>query len=287
MQGTCENPAQKCCKPAGTDGDADGEADTDTDTDTDTDIDIDTDTDSDTDADSDADGTDSDPGTDDGKGLTIYYIRHGETMANVSTDTENIDPEQADVFTDLGIQQVEELSEYLINELGAVPDEILVSPAPRAQNTIEPYLIASARTGVIWPELNECCTGNPSGASIPTKPPSFLFPITIEAENLSFRDEESDRFWYPVTYEDGIYMVRLVYELVIERYSQSGKILFIVGHAGAGRTLIGMLTGHDMVTNLPDGVFLLNTGVQHIVQDPVTGTFTLEGMNINNPTWKP
>lgn len=217
------------------------------------------------------------------QGLTIYYIRHAETIANLNSDTQST--EGAEEFSDLGIRQVAELTDFLITE-NIHPNAIIVSPMWRAQKTIEPFLLETGLTAKIWPELNECCQGGPTGDDIPIQYDGYTFEIEISALNLEFRDSSADHFWYPITYEDGIYLVKQARDLLIQNFNQSGKTLVIVGHAGAGKTLIGMLLGYDMVTDIYERVYLFNTGVHRIQQSPTSGQFSLQEQNINNPEFR-
>ncbi len=223
----------------------------------------------------------------DPKGMTLYYVRHGETLANVESGTTPTDLETADTLTDLGLQQIEALKTYLL-ESGITPDAVLVSPAPRTQKTIEPYLVASNLTGVIWPELMECCGEDPTGEPLPTEPTRYEFwSISIEAENLVLRDGDPGLFWEMGTYEQGLYMVMQARDALLSQYGQTGKTVLITGHAIAGSMLVGLLRGDDMTDGIeqtgPNAIYMLNTGVLKAVQDPATGLFEVEGTNINNP----
>jgi hypothetical protein len=78
-------------------------------------------------------------------------------------------------------------------------------------------------------------------------------------------------------------MVMTARDRVLELFSQSGKTVMIVGHAANGGILLGLLQGYDMLTTKPSKpAYLMNTGVQKLVQDTITGKFTVK-MNINKP----
>jgi broad specificity phosphatase PhoE len=222
------------------------------------------------------------------KGLTLYYIRHGEVVAN-TLEASEITYENSDQLTELGVRQIAALTTYL-QGLGDVPDAVLVSPFKRTQNTIAPFLKAESINGEIWMELAECCTQTPSGAALPTAPTyaKYLKP-TIESDNLSFRAPDANLFWQNDSYEQGLFMVMTAKAEILSRYSQSGKTIFVIGHASAGQLMIGLLRGED-VTNGPttgrNAVYLYNTGVTKLSQDPVTGLFKLDGMNMNKPQTK-
>jgi broad specificity phosphatase PhoE len=219
--------------------------------------------------------------------LTIYYIRHGEVVAN-TVDASQVTYENSETLTDLGLEQIDALKEYL-SSMGVTPDAVLVSPTRRTQKTIEPYLVAQDIQGEIWMELEECCTDTPTGAALPTEPQytSYL-KATIEGQNLAFRDPDDNKYWdITGSYEAGLFMVMTARDGILKRYSQSGKTIFVVGHASAGLVLIGLLRGDDMrggsTAAGPNALYILNTGIMKLTQDPSTGLFKVVGKNINNP----
>jgi broad specificity phosphatase PhoE len=224
-----------------------------------------------------------------GKGLTVYYIRHAEVVAN-TVDAAQMSADNADTFTALGERQVAALTTYL-QGLGVTPDAVLVSPAPRSQKTIEPYLVAAGITGEIWIELNEIAGLPSTGAPLPSTPKYYTFyKATLAVQNLVFRDPSTTAFWQNDTYEAELLMVTTAKNELLKRYGGSGKTIIVVGHAVAGSALIGLLRGNDLMGGLPttgsSAVYILNTGVMRLTQDVQTGTFKLDGKNINNPTTK-
>jgi broad specificity phosphatase PhoE len=275
-----------------TDSDADTDTDSDADTDTDSDADTDTDSDADTDTDSDTDGDDTatEPDSNNGGGLTVYYIRHAETLANI-LPPEEWTFEASNEFSELGNTQVAELADWLINSgVVPVPDKVLVSPTWRGQNTISPYLVQMNIMGEIWPELTEVDDEPKTGGPIPTEvEPEKWMTYPVEAENVAYRDGVDDNAIFPEGYEEGLAVVMMARNLLLERYSQSGKTIIIVGHAHAGRLMFGLLEGHDMVEDAPnDFAYILhNTGVTRVEQDPETGDFEVVDSNINDPPGAP
>jgi broad specificity phosphatase PhoE len=219
------------------------------------------------------------------KGLTIYFVRHAETVANASGEIGGGGPiENHDTLTVLGEKQVEELTSYLIKE-NIKPDLVIVSPTSRTQKTIEPFLIASKMTAQIWVELNECCGQDPTGDPLPTERPKSTWKMKIErlSDNFTFRNSEDIYYWWPQSYEEGLFMVMTARERLLEQFNQSGKTVMIVGHAVNGGIILGLLQGYDMLTTKPTKpAYLMNTGVQKLVQDTITGKFTVK-MNINKP----
>lgn len=221
-----------------------------------------------------------------GKGLTLYYIRHAQVVAN-TLEPDQVTLENSETITDLGLRQIDALTTYL-KAMNVAPDAVLVSPTKRAQKTIEPYLVAQNLQGEIWMELAECCNTSPTGAALPTAPTiQTYFAATIEGQNLAFRDAAANKYWKTDTYEEGLFMEMTARDAILSRYGQSGKTIFVVGHAAAGLVMIGLLQGNDMLQGStstgPNAVYLLNTGVMRLIQDPTTGLFKLDGRNINNP----
>ncbi len=225
------------------------------------------------------------------KGLTIYLIRHAETPANLQPIGTVTGGEGSDSFTDLGQQQVTALTEYLTTS-AILPDAVLVSPAWRTQKTIEPFLAAKNLTGEVWIELDECCANASTGAEIPTTPTLLKgWKATLVSDTFVFRDPKNTSYWDPGgPYEAGLLKVMTARDLLLSQYGQSGKTLFVVGHASAGSILIGLLMGYDMKSGADqpgkDRAYLLNTGVTKLVQDVATGKFKMQGQNINKPATK-
>ena len=222
-----------------------------------------------------------------GQGLSLYYVRHAETLANVLEDPSQMTLEDGDTFTELGMRQVEALTNYFQGS-GLDFDAILVSPAWRAQKTVEPYLVASGQTGEIWLELTECCGEAPTGGPLPTEPSFYEYwEATIEGENLAFRDDARAN-WRIDTYEEGLFMVMAARDAFLEEFSNSGLTVLISGHAVSGSILMGLLAGEDMTQGedefiMNNRLFMKNTGIQHLEQDPTTGLFEMVDTNLNSP----
>jgi broad specificity phosphatase PhoE len=220
--------------------------------------------------------------------MTLYYIRHAEVVAN-TVDPEQITYENSEILTERGLAQIDALTNFL-QTMSVVPDAILVSPTRRTQKTIEPFLSARNLDGEIWMSLAECCEKTPTGATLPSTPAYEAYRAKLEASHLSFADPAETRYWSTDTYEEGLFMVQTAQQELLQRFGQSGKTVFVVGHASAGLVLIGLLRGNDMrqgtkSTESPP-VYLLNTGIMRLVQDPTSGVFRLDGRNINNPKTK-
>lgn len=221
-------------------------------------------------------------------GLTLYYVRHAEVVAN-TLDAGQVTLENADTLTELGLRQAEALATYL-RGMGVTPDAVLVSPHLRAQRTIQPYLSATNVPGEVWMELAEASDKPATGAAVPSQPKYIkYYKATLETPNLTFRDPGAIEFWQNDNYESGLLMVMTARDLLLERYGRSGKTILVVGHAIAGQLLIGLLRGDPLLDGPPTGtgaVYLLNTGVMKLTQDVATGLFKLDGRNINKPATK-
>jgi broad specificity phosphatase PhoE len=108
--------------------------------------------------------------------------------------------------------------------------------------------------------------------------------IEIVAENTVYRDEEDNGYWWPGTYEEGLFMVMTARDRLLELYGQSGRTVMIVGHAVNGGILLGLLTGYDMITEEPERPFwLLNTGIIQLEQNTETGIFEAVDQRVNDP----
>lgn len=222
------------------------------------------------------------------KGLTVYFIRHAETVANASGETGGSGPiENHDTLTALGERQVQALRDYLIKE-NINPDKIIVSPALRTQKSIEPFLSATNTTAELWVELNECCGQEPTGVPLPVVRPEVKWKVKIEkaSDLFTFRTSDDIYYWWPQSYEEGLFMIMTARDRLLAQFSQSGKTVVIVGHAVNGGILLGLLQGYDMLTTKPDRpIYIMNTGVHRLIQDSISGAFSLK-QNINNPATK-
>lgn len=217
------------------------------------------------------------------KGLTVYFIRHAETVANASGQHGGDGPlEDHDTLTELGEKQVEDLKNYLIKE-NIRPDLVAVSPSLRTQKTIEAFLKAQDIKAEIWVELNECCGDEPSGEPLPAERPDPRWKIKVEPMSESFIiASESDKYhWWPQSFEEGVFMVMTAKERLLDRFSQSGKTVMIIGHAVNGGIFLGLLRGYDMISTKPQRpVYLMNAMVNKLSQDSLSGDFTLQ-QNLN------
>lgn len=172
----------------------------------------------------------------------FVFVRHCETLANA---TGRYNSTTLNAFSKRGIAQTGKLTATLQK---SEFDQILVSPSPRALKTIAPLLQRTDQTAEIWPELLEVC--HQKGAER-LKPPSpqVRFGDRIEwptaFESIFMRREGGERYLLAPTYADGKRQIRMTQEMLISRFSGTGRRILIVGHSIHGGMLISMLTGNN------------------------------------------
>lgn len=205
-----------------------------------------------------------------GGGLDIHVVRHAQTVANAS----GVNDKRSDsMFSVEGLVQVDALTRELLNYHF---DAVLVSPAERTLLTIHPYLQQNRITGVVWPEITECCwqkqsIGNEAGKLLQAG--AIQLPSEIAAQ-FSFRDSSSQFKYANRSYADGVAQVRQAVNLLKTLYFNSGRTILIVTHYHAGAVLLGELLGVDREI-LPG---LENARLTHLRQDQ-DGRFTLLTIN--------
>lgn len=205
-----------------------------------------------------------------GQGLDIYLLRHAQTVANATGVN---DKRSSSMFSEAGLAQIDSLTRNLMNYHF---DAILVSPTERTLFTIHPYLKQSMMTGIVWPEITECCWQKErDGDGQLQESEAIQLPIEI-AQQFSFRDSASSRKYANRNYADGVLQVRQAVSLLKSHYFDSGKTILIVIHYHAGAVLLGELLGVDR-DSLPS---LENAKLTHLRQDK-DGRFTLLKINDN------
>ncbi len=203
-------------------------------------------------------------------GLDIIVVRHAETVTNA---TGVKDKRNDSMLSEVGLAQVEALTRELS---GHHFDAVLVSPAERALLTIQPYLQQRKMTGIVWPEITECCwqqdRGDIKGGQLQKKHSIHLPPEMVA--QFSFRDNDSSFKYANSNYADGVAQVREAVRLLKASYSNTGKTILIVTHYHAGGVLLGELLGVDR-DSLPG---LENARLTHLRQQP-DGRFELLMIN--------
>lgn len=203
-------------------------------------------------------------------GLEIYFVRHAETIKN-ATGIHNSG--NGNDFSDKGNEQVTQLTDQLKT---LHFNAILVSPAPRALNTILPYLKESGQTGQIWPEFTECCWQSERNdiADGQLVTDSAIQLNQAQEPFFTFRDENARYNYANHNYADGVAQVRHGEALFAQRYLNSGKTILIVGHYHAGKILLA-----DLLNISPDQLpNLKNAKITHLHQDE-DGHFSLVTLN--------
>lgn len=203
-------------------------------------------------------------------GLDIYLVRHAQTEANASGVN---DRRTSSTFSIAGQSQIRQLTENLMKYKF---DAVLVSPTERTLYTIAPYLKVTGTTGVIWPEIAECCwqkdMENQGGGHLVWGEEVRLSPEI--AAQFSFRDGIPARGYANRSYADGIEQLRQAATLIKDRYCCSGKSILIVTHYHAGALLMAQLLGMER-ESLPG---LENAGIAHL-QQGTDGRFSLLMVN--------
>jgi len=169
--------------------------------------------------------------------LQLTFVRHAETVANA---TGRYTATTVDTFSAKGIAEVRALTNHLL--AGPKYDLILVSPSPRAMVTILPYLEMSPQRALIWPLLDECCTGKRPPNAHPT---NFQWGSAIRipprmAHYFALMPNEN-RLPVASDYDAGLAQV----EAEIKEYNtrfRHGRVL-LVGHSGNGGQFVHELTG--------------------------------------------
>ncbi len=205
-------------------------------------------------------------------GLDIYFVRHAQTVANVTGDHSK---ENSRTFSAEGKRQLTHLTEQL--KLLRF-DAILVSPTERTLNTVLPYLKETEHKAILFPEFAECCWQMPRDLSDPGELVQAK-PIQLDEQQQGyfvFRDDENAMHRYANdNYEDGIAQVRHGVALLKKEYFGSGKTILIVAHYHSGQVLLAELLGttRDKIPGLQ------NARLAHLRQDK-DGNVTL--LCINN-----
>ena len=172
--------------------------------------------------------------------LTLYFSRHGRTVAN---ETDDYNASTLNVMSETGQQQIERLTQTLLT---MEFDEIITSPVRRVQLTIFPYLKASGRTAEIWRELTECCWQPDRATPAHTNLPMGNPVETLSENHFTFRDDSCRYHVHDdANFQDGIKHLHQAADLIRERYFNSGKRLLVVAHHHCGDRFLKILQGQD------------------------------------------
>ena len=225
-------------------------------------------------------------------GLKIYYIRHGETGANVVTPWKKIPKDlwlphvgNENTFTPLGEAQVKVVPDKLAPYKF---DFIAVSPKWRARQTILGYLQKNGLKAEIWPELEEFGVDMSKAYDLIKKDTIPLArPDLFSGGDIKIPDDEKPFF---TLRDDGTKAFNLredkdqraedcvnsVREAVarIKKLPQDGDpSILLVGHGTSGRLLLQLLVKKEL--KVP---WVENTGIWMVEEQP-DGSFELRMFN--------
>lgn len=158
--------------------------------------------------------------------MKVLLIRHAESNGNAASGDYSVD--NADALSPKGLKQADELAVHL-QTLDI--DEVIVSPAQRAQQTIAPYLAASRRTAEVWPELAEACWQDerePMADSWESQP--CALPPDI-AHLFTWRDGQAIRPGYPESFATDLRRVYDTVELIEKTFGQTEQTILLAAHA--------------------------------------------------------
>ena len=171
-------------------------------------------------------------------GSRIYYIRHAETMGNVTGDYSE---ENQCRFSPKGLSQVASVPEVL------APyhfDYIAVSPTWRTRQTILPYLKAAERKGVIWPEIEEGGCDLRGGEAAAEIPQGDRIEITPEEEVwFELRDAETTHRFAPTSNPESLALFQRGVQMLKDRFGGTGESVLIVSHSCTGSRYFELLLG--------------------------------------------
>lgn len=139
-------------------------------------------------------------------GAEIWYLRHAETLGNVTHDHSGNNDR---TFSHKGKQQAKALTGKLDRMHF---DRIIVSPKERAIMTVRPYMQKHGLKAEVWQELAECCWQ---------------------------KDRSS------AEYRRGIQMVYSAAGKIRSRFAGSHQRILIVGHYHSGSRLVEVLQGRE------------------------------------------
>lgn len=201
------------------------------------------------------------------KPTKIYFVRHAETIANV-TDVYTDSTESA--FTIEGLKQIKILTRKL------QPynfDRIIVSPAWRTQHTIYPFLFSKKQTAEIWPEIIECCWKGKIDTGYSQVP--FVIPYgskihVMDTSLFYFKDKTKTRIiaWETGQYHSGKKLCKQTAKILKQEITGKGLTVLIVGHGLHGRLLIKELTG--------ESIRLKNASLKYCLVEQKDGSFLLK-----------
>lgn len=200
-------------------------------------------------------------------GLTVIFVRHGETMANYSG---HYNGKTLNEFSPRAQKTLDALVQTLHSRQ---IDSAVVSPQWRTVATAAPVMRDHHLVGTLWPELNECCSQAKSKRGEPARK-TILYGSKITPpkgfEDCVKVDPTDPRWIANGNYNDGLAQIKLLVAKFLKTYSGKNETVMVVGHGYCGgrfvESLLGMppvgrvVPGNAVVIELhqgPDGKFKL------------------------------
>lgn len=199
--------------------------------------------------------------------LHIYFIRHAETMANVTGDKTEANNR---TFSDRGKKQIAGLTEVLT---GLHIDHVLVSPTYRTRFTVLPFLKKTGMQAEIWPELEEWRMKD----QLPDGMTEDSLRIVIEPENhryLRFRGDGSKKPYFTKNYKGGLIQIQKIHAMIQDRFHGTGETLLLVGHSDSGSRLLEQLSGQKMIAR-----YQLKTARLNLLEETESGKYRIVMLN--------
>jgi len=203
--------------------------------------------------------------------LRLHFTRHAETVAN---RTGVYNSRNLNVLSDEGELQTERLTRKLLE--GPRFDRVCVSPVPRAQKTILPYLRKTGQVAQVWPALAECCWQKDHRPSLSARLLEGR-PVSIPPElssHLTLDGAPSTRWYDDSSYSSGLLQVRRLVDQIRETLGGSGLEVLMVGHSGNGSHMLELLMGRE-----PAGKIKVDNAEPTVLEENRGGTFRLLVLN--------
>ena len=214
-----------------------------------------------------------------GSGVEIYFVRHGETIANA---TGRYNGRTLNTLSATGEAQARSVAQALH---GISFDAAIVSPSLRAEVTAAETLSEHGLTATIWPEFNECCTQH--GAARLKSASKRLglgttVTVPISLASVLRIDPTDNRLYAPANYADGLVQTQIassrIRTLLGHEHKPSGVYrLLIIGHSAQGSRFLDLLLDRK-----PIGDIELKNGEIVILRAVPGGAFKLSS-KIDNP----
>ncbi len=172
--------------------------------------------------------------------MSLTFVRHAETWANASGDYSTA---TGDLLPDNGLAQAQRLAAALLRR--PAPARIVVSPMTRALQTIRPYLMATGRTGEIWPELAEGCWQEPEAGEANDWPAE---PCVLADEFVEWFEFRNGQALHPCggeSYAQGRYRAKCVLQRLQSDAREEGADTLVVTHGHLLREMMNVVVAAE------------------------------------------